>query len=1010
MNHTRLAAGALILAALMAGSVVAQVSTRYACEEDLIEVLFEPQTQVRLRDGAPSDLGTVRGLDGVDAVVDRLAWHQWSRGCEVPEERLDQIQAEGQLKSGEAIYNLNNIWRLRIPKGQDVWQVSRDLEALPGVLSARPVPKPQPLPTPPNYVDSQHYLDPASATPSGIDAEYSWIYTWGNNAQLCDIEYSWDIYHGELPYVSSYLLNPGCSDPFSDNRHGTAVLGILASTHSTWGTDGICTGATFKTCGSYYGSPAAWNVPGAIAIAVANLQPGAVILLEHQWDYGDPNTTWTDYIPIEWWTNTYPSQQSMNAVYAVIKNATAIGIHVVECGGNGGAPTLNSGYNTDNLTWYGNSGAIIVGAGGAYPGGTWSEGNRERLSFSSYGSRYDLQGWGENVVTTSYGDLWNEVSPPYNYTYTAVFGGTSAGGAIVAGAVAQCMAHWNSYNSPNVPTVKYVRDLLVSTGTSQVNPGTGHIGPLPNLRAAFEQLVKAREWVVDSTPPLNVGGAYGVAWGDYDRDGDNDLYVTSYLYGSFLLRNNGDGSWTSPFVSTTPPNDNFDGTGAVWGDYDNDGDLDLYLAQADGMPNRLFQNYGDGTFGDVTAGPLGGADSTYGVSWVDYDRDGDLDLYVVNWGTANKLLRNDAGWFTDVTTPPLNDAGQTECAAWGDYDNDGDQDVYITKNGANKLCRNDGGGVFTDVTSGPLGNANFSQGASWGDYDNDGDLDLYFTNNYKPNKLLRNNGGGSFTDVTTTLLGDSANAGYGGEWGDYDNDGDLDLYLTTGAGGDSKNHLFRNNAGVFVDAPYNSTASASTYGGSGFGDSDNDGDLDLYVCYGSPRFSKLFINEIGEANHWLHINLVGNGSSNRDAIGARVRIVHGSHLQIREVTAGSGMCSMGSLTVEFGLGLDTLVDSLIVRWPTTAKDAITTLTNVDADQLLTIYEIPPFVCGDANGDGSGPDIADLVYLVTYMFSSGPPPPQMGAVDVNGDGVGPDISDLVYLVTYMFGGGPAPDCL
>ena len=127
-----------------------------------------------------------------------------------------------------------------------------------------------------------------------------------------------------------------------------------------------------------------------------------MILLEQQWYYTGSGS----YIPIEWYESYSPNPQRFNPVYAAIDNAVSNGIHVVEAGGNGNV-------NTDNLTWYGDSGAIIVGAGGVYPGGTWSEGNLERLSFSSYGSRFDLQGWGEDVVTTGYGDLYNSEGVNY---------------------------------------------------------------------------------------------------------------------------------------------------------------------------------------------------------------------------------------------------------------------------------------------------------------------------------------------------------------------------------------------------------------------------------------------------------------------------------------------------------------------------------------------------------------------------------------------------------------------
>jgi serine protease len=452
-------------------------SQAYACEEDLIEVMFAQDSKIRLQKGGPVDLST-NALAGLDEVLQKFSWFEWSRICDVPEERLDEVQAQGEANTGKSVYNLNNIYRLRIPEGHDVWAVSQELERLPGIILARPVPRPMPLPTPPNYVPSQGYLYSASSTPVGIDANYAWTQTGGNGAgvTVCDLEYSWNYNHADITKAPGSQINPNpIADPFSDNNHGTAVIGELVSDNNGWGTTGICYGASLKTCGTYYpASSPSWNVPGAIAYAIANLSPGDVILLEQQWAY-----TGTDYIPIEWWLNYSPNPQTFNGVYAAIVNAVSNGIHVVEAGGNGNV-------NTDALTWYGNSGAIIVGAGGAYPGGSWPEGDLQRLSFSSHGSRFDLQGWGEDVVTTGYGSLYN--SEGVNYWYTNTFSGTSSASPIVAGAVTCCVGYWKAYTTVTPPSPVYLRTLLKNTGTPQVTPPSGTIGPRPNLQSAFSAL------------------------------------------------------------------------------------------------------------------------------------------------------------------------------------------------------------------------------------------------------------------------------------------------------------------------------------------------------------------------------------------------------------------------------------------------------------------------------------------------------------------------------------------
>ena len=478
-------------------------------EEDLIEVMFAQDSKVRLRDSALVDLAT-NALAGVDGVLQKLEWFEWYRICDVPEERLDEIQARGEANTGKPVYNLNNIYRLRIPKGHDVWAISEELEALPGVMLARPVPKPAPLPTPPNYLPSQGYLRPASFTPVGIDADYAWTQPGGSGAGVTvyDLEYSWNYNHADIAQAPGSQINPNpISDPFSDNNHGTAVIGELVSDNNGWGTTGICYGASLRTCGTYYYSYSPrdgdyrywWNVAGAIIYAIddalRNQSLADVILLEQQWPY----TRSGSLIPIEWYESYSPEPQRLNPVYAAIDNAISNGIHVVEAGGNGNV-------NTDTLTWYGDSGAIIVGAGGVYPGGTWSGGNLERLSFSSYGSRFNLQGWGEDVVTTGYGDLYN--SEGVNYLYTNTFSGTSSASDIVAGAVAVVEGDRLALGLPPLSPAA-MRSLLVATGTPQNLSVAGNIGPLPNLaRALPTQYYLTVGSSVGGTVTVNPPGPY----------------------------------------------------------------------------------------------------------------------------------------------------------------------------------------------------------------------------------------------------------------------------------------------------------------------------------------------------------------------------------------------------------------------------------------------------------------------------------------------------------------------
>ena len=443
-------------------------------------------------------------------------------------------------------------------------------------------------------------------------------------------------------------------------------------------------------------------------------------------------------------------------------------------------------------------------------------------------------------------------------------------------------------------------------------------------------IVATFAWLDVTTGPLgDPGNGVGVAWGDYDGDGDPDLFFTNRPGQNRLLRNEGGDVFSD--VTSGSLGDSGTNMGAVWGDYDNDNDLDLYLARID-QSNRLFRNDGSGAFTDVTAGPLGDTGNGQSVAWADYDRDGDIDLYIANYAQANKLLRNEGGdVFVDATTDPLGNTGHSTGIAWGDYDNDGDLDLYLANDGsANKLFRNEGGGAFTDVTTGPLGDTGNGFGVAWGDCDNDGDLDLYLANSGQANRLLRNEGDGVFLDVTASPLNDAGH-GRGVAWGDIDNDGDLDLYL---ANSGEANRLFRNDGdGIFVDATTEPLGDGGNGRGVAFADYDNDGDLDLYLAnMGQPN--RLFRNDLGSGSHWLELDLRGT-ASNRTGIGARVRIVTGPGSQVREVSGGSGFASQDAQTVHFGLAAVTVIDTLEVKWP---SGAVQREFMVAADQILSIVE------------------------------------------------------------------------
>ena len=435
-------------------------------------------------------------------------------------------------------------------------------------------------------------------------------------------------------------------------------------------------------------------------------------------------------------------------------------------------------------------------------------------------------------------------------------------------------------------------------------------------------------WTLAGGPALDLFSSNpAMAWGDYDNDGDLDIYKACWNTPNILFRND---SGVFVDATTAPIDDAGGGQGAAWGDYDNDGDLDIYLAN--NGANKLFRNNGGGSFSDVTSGPLGDAAYGQSVSWVDYDNDGMIDIFVTNLAGLNRLLRNlGGGIFNDVTAGNMTGTLDSRGAAWADYDLDGDMDLYVTNDFGepNRLYRNDAG-VFTNVTTPVLAGSSRSWGAAWGDYDNDGDPDLYIANVESDNRLLRNDGAGDFVPVTLGPLAGTINFSSNPAWGDYDLDGDLDLYvLNSGV----PNQLLRNDgAGVFTDIFGRPVADPGGSRGGGWGDYDNDGDLDLYVVNSGEDL--LIRNDQATGHYWLHVNLEGS-VSNRYGVGARISVKAGGVVQTRNVPAGSGHASQNSLTVEFGLGLSAIVDVVEVQWPSGIIDR---LRDVPANQVITMNE------------------------------------------------------------------------
>jgi hypothetical protein len=499
----------------------------------------------------------------------------------------------------------------------------------------------------------------------------------------------------------------------------------------------------------------------------------------------------------------------------------------------------------------------------------------------------------------------------------------------------------------------------------------------------------------------------GVALFDYDNDGDLDVflvqdgpladgsppgadYPTSRLFRNDLTRG-ADGTPRLHFTDVTARAGvglRAYGMGVAVGDYDNDGDLDLFITTFG--PDTLFRNNGDGTFTDVTS-QAGVSDPLWSTSAVffDYDRDGDLDLFVANYldftiagnktctdsagardycgprayrPAPDRLYRNDGnGHFTNVTEA----AGITKAdgaglgVVAGDYNGDGWLDLYVANDATpNQLWINRHDGTFVDegLLSGSAlnaaGNPEGSMGIASGDFDGDGDEDLFVSNIIGETFVLyRNDGTGNFEDVRVPAglaAPTAASTGFGTDWFDYDNDGWLDLFVANGAvnvieaqrGQPSpfrmKNQLFHNTGnGRFVETsaaggPAFERAEISR--GAAFGDIDNDGDTDIVVTTnGGPV--RLLLSQSGSRNHWLQIGLEQT-PGNRLGFGARVAIERsGWPTMWRCVRTDGSYLSASDARVQFGLGPSGNFDAVIVQWPDGATER---WTNLAADRRLSL--------------------------------------------------------------------------
>jgi len=468
------------------------------------------------------------------------------------------------------------------------------------------------------------------------------------------------------------------------------------------------------------------------------------------------------------------------------------------------------------------------------------------------------------------------------------------------------------------------------------------------------------------------GQYVGASWIDIDNDGLLDLYIC----GKSLYRNTGDGNFQkiTNILSTQGGVQ-----GNSWADYDNDGDLDCFLVSTSSTTlSYLYRNNGNNTFSRISSGEIGNANynSGWGCSWADYNNDGYADLIVAaanNFGVVNHSSRffqnNGNSTFSRIdTTLFTTQLAPYTIPTWSDYDLDGDIDLFIGSGPANGnlardylfnnlleesgipyFARIDTGIIGTDLVDGQVWN--------WVDYDNDGDLDAYLTNyrSSTPNNLYRNEGNQYFIKTTEQQVGtivSDLGQGLANIWGDFDNDGDLDCIVTNDNAPDK--YYRNNNDGTFTSiARIESILGNGPQYGITAGDYNNDGFLDLYIP-GTNTTKGLYRNDSQNGNSWINIKCTGIGGStgsNYSAIGTKVKAkatINGNAVwQMREISSQNSFNAMNMLNVHFGFGDALIIDSLIIEWTRGINDIY---TKVEVNKLYEAIEGQSLVTGVKDED------------------------------------------------------------
>ncbi len=481
-----------------------------------------------------------------------------------------------------------------------------------------------------------------------------------------------------------------------------------------------------------------------------------------------------------------------------------------------------------------------------------------------------------------------------------------------------------------------------------------------------------------AAPSLDGGASRSVNWIDYDNDGKLDLFVsrgpstgaTPYLY-----HNEGNGVFTKitigPLVTSSMKAD-----GSSWGDYNNDGLPDVCIVTWYNQNDFLYMNNGGNNFLFQGVNPISiNAGYSETCSWGDYNNDGLLDLFVTNSAGTNhtnflyknlgsgNFQKQDTGAVVSEINMPSRGVN------WVDIDKDGDLDLFICNEGGqtNLLYRNNGDGSFTKITNTPLTQTGGNWwSASWGDYDNDGNLDVFISNsNGQKNALYKNNGNWNFTEITSdTIVNEAGNNAITG-WGDFDNDGDLDMFVTqayySGTTG-LNNKLYKNmkmetGTATFqrIDAGEVTNNNGWTYGFA-WGDYDRDGDLDIFCAntLNENELNALYRNNNNNGNKWVEFKCEGV-TTNRSAIGSKIKLkatINGQSVwQMREIDGQSGYCTQ-TLEQHFGLGNATVIDSIKIEWQ---SGNTSVFTNVAVNKFYRAIEGQSSLVGVSNNTTSQPN-------------------------------------------------------